>query len=276
MRSLPGGDEPAPESLGSLTVVQLAERSGVGVPSIHHYRRLGLLPPPVQLAPNRFRYDERHVEALRAIRLLRERRNLPLATIRELLPDMLATADHSAFRPEMWDAVLAVSAVEDDEPEQTRARLVDVARAAFVAHGYAGVNVEQICQQAGIAKGSFYRYFASKEAVYVTAARSIADVVAAAAERWKRPLGPEAAIAAVASVLRPWLPLLLEVVVRAAHGDESLTDVAPSVVAAVAEAVGRRLASPSGAGPGDLARAVAEGAVDRLVREALGMRLLQP
>jgi AcrR family transcriptional regulator/predicted DNA-binding transcriptional regulator AlpA len=264
----------AAEGVGSLTVVQLAERSGVGVPSIHHYRRLGLLPPPVQLAPNRFRYDERHVEALRAIRLLRERRNLSLATIRQVLPDMLGTSEQSAFRPEMWDAVLAVAEVPEVEPDPVRARLVDVARAAFVAHGYAGVNIEQLCQQAGIAKGSFYRYFASKEAIYVTAARSIADVVAAAAGRWRRPLGPDAAVAALASVLRPWLPLLLEVVVRAAHGDDTLAGVAAGVVASVATAVAPRLEGgdePAGADRCWLARQVADGAMTVLLREAVGL-----
>ena len=36
--------------------------------TIHHYRRSGLIPPPVRHSANRFLYDERHVEALRALR----------------------------------------------------------------------------------------------------------------------------------------------------------------------------------------------------------------
>ena len=62
------------------TVSVLAEKTGTPVPTIHHYRHLGLLPEATELASNRFLYDERHVEALIVIRLLRERRNLPLET----------------------------------------------------------------------------------------------------------------------------------------------------------------------------------------------------
>lgn len=274
----PGEAEPGAGG-GGLTVSQLAERSGVGVPSIHHYRRLGLLPPPVEVSATRFRYDERHVEALQAIRLLRERRGLSLAAIRDVLPDVLASGDQQAFRPEMWDAVLAIAEVGEDEHDETRARLLEVARAAFGARGYGGVNVEQLCQGSGIAKGSFYRYFASKEAVYVAAARSVVDVVAAAVGRWRRALDPAAAATAVAAVLRPELPLVLEVVVRAAHGDEALADVVPGVVAGIADAVAPRLDLAGGAAPGaaaddrrrDVARQVAESAVDSLFRRAAGL-----
>ena len=38
-------------------------RTGVPAASIHHYRRLGLLPEPERAARNRFVYDQRHVEA---------------------------------------------------------------------------------------------------------------------------------------------------------------------------------------------------------------------
>lgn len=254
---------------GGLTVSQLAERSGVGVPSIHHYRRLGLLPPPVAVAANRFRYDERHVEALQAIRLLRERRGLPLATIREVLPDVLAAGDQQAFRPEMWDAVLAISEMAEDDHDEVRDRLLTAARTAFVARGYAGVNVEQLSQQAGIAKGSFYRYFASKEAIYVAAARSVVDEVAAAVARWRRPVDLAAAVGAVAGALRPVLPLLLEVVVRGAHGDEMLTDVVPGVLAAIGTLVAPRLKDvPDATAAG---RAVAESAFDALFRRVAGL-----
>lgn len=36
--------------------------------TIHHYRRSGLIPPPVRQSANRFLYDERHVEAVLAVR----------------------------------------------------------------------------------------------------------------------------------------------------------------------------------------------------------------
>ena len=141
--------------------------------------------------------------------------------------------------------------------------------------------MEQLCQRAGIAKGSFYRYFASKEAVYVAAARSVVDVVAAAVGRWRRALDPAAATTAVAAVLRPELPLVLEVVVRAAHGEAALTDVVPGVVGGIADAVAPRLALGDAGQDGGCqdedehrraaARRVAESALDALFRRAAGL-----
>jgi AcrR family transcriptional regulator len=52
----------------ALSLSDLVERSGVPASSIHHYRRTGLIPPPVRQAGNRFLYDETHLEALRRIR----------------------------------------------------------------------------------------------------------------------------------------------------------------------------------------------------------------
>ena len=253
-----------------MSVSQLAERSGVGVPSIHHYRRLGLLPPPAPVAANRFLYDERHVEALRVIRLLRERRGLSLPAIREALPDILAAGEQPAFRPEMWDAVVAFSDVGDDEQREVRERLLAVARTAFAERGYAGVNVEEICHSAGIAKGSFYRHFESKDAVYAAAARSAVEVVGTSVGRWRRPMAVPDAVDAVADAVEPLLPLLLEVVVRGAHGDAAMAGIVPEVVAGIAGSVAPRLHGPD-AGSTDAGRAVAETALDLLARRALGL-----
>src|SRR5690242_19679325 len=56
----------------------LAASTGVPSVTIHHYRRLGLLPEPARSSANRFLHDVRHVRALRLIRALRERRRLRL------------------------------------------------------------------------------------------------------------------------------------------------------------------------------------------------------
>ena len=51
-----------------LSLSDLVERSGVPASTIHHYRRSGLIPPPVRQSGNRFLYDQSHVEALLRIR----------------------------------------------------------------------------------------------------------------------------------------------------------------------------------------------------------------
>lgn len=260
------------EARPGMTVSQLAEASGVGVPSIHHYRKLGLLPPPVPVSANRFHYDERHVEALRTIRLLRERRGMSLATIRDVLPDLLASSESEALSVEQWDAVLAISEVVDEgQHREVRARLLRAARTAFAARGYGGVNVEELCQRAGIAKGSFYRYYASKDAIYLAAVRSVVDVVEEAVARWRRSLTPDAAVDALAGVLEPVMPLLLEVVVRAEQGDDALAGAVPETVAGIARSITPRLRVAEGTDAARVAAHVARRTVDLLVGRAMGL-----
>ena len=44
----------------------------------------------------------------------------------------------------------------------TKQRLLDTARDLFYARSYEDVGVQEICQQAGVKKGSFYHFFPSK------------------------------------------------------------------------------------------------------------------
>jgi TetR/AcrR family transcriptional regulator, transcriptional repressor for nem operon len=59
------------------------------------------------------------------------------------------------------------------EPERgdARTRLLDAARDAIRAKGYAGTSVDELCRLAAVTKGAFFHQFASKEALGVAAAR---------------------------------------------------------------------------------------------------------
>lgn len=49
------------------------------------------------------------------------------------------------------------------EAADRRRQLMQIGRACFEADGYAGTRVSTIVQRAGVAQGTFYRYFESKE-----------------------------------------------------------------------------------------------------------------
>ena len=49
--------------------------------------------------------------------------------------------------------------------------LLDAALDLFVEHGYAGTRVEAVAQRAGVSKGTLFRYFASKEALFQAVVR---------------------------------------------------------------------------------------------------------
>jgi AcrR family transcriptional regulator len=50
-------------------------------------------------------------------------------------------------------------------PAERRAELMDAAQRLFLAQGFAPTSIEQVTATAGVAKGTFYLYFSSKEAV---------------------------------------------------------------------------------------------------------------
>ena len=68
-----------------MRISELAERTGVSIPTIKYYLREGLLQPGTPTGPNQADYDSDHVHRLRLIRALTEVGGLSLATARRVL-----------------------------------------------------------------------------------------------------------------------------------------------------------------------------------------------
>ena len=222
-------------------VSELAARSGVPVPTIHYYRKLGLLPPATQAVSNRFGYRERHVLALDLIRSLRAHQ-VPLDTVREVLPALLA-AGGVGLTEQAWQTLVAAGSVAPIDPAAER--LLDAARAAFARRGYDGVSVGEICDTVGIAKGTFYRYFDSKEAVFVAAARSTVEAVGEALDRRGGTLSRTEAVGELESLLAPLAPLLLEAATRELRAEPRSSGIVASVAQGLAARLRPRLAGSS-------------------------------
>ena len=168
---------------------------------------------PTRIGANRFAYDERHVQALRLVRLLRERRHLSLETIRDVLPELLAV-DEEAFRP---DDVGPGRRVARRDGTGTRER--DRRRGAATrspGRGYADVNIADVAEAVGVGKGTVYRQFASKEDLFTAAAAAAVASVGrgvSAPGRGRRRVGRRRGgrgRALRSPALEPELPLLLE------------------------------------------------------------------
>jgi len=56
----------------------------------------------------------------------------------------------------------------DRLPEEKRRRLLAAAKASFAETGFAATNINAIAQSAGISIGSLYKYFRSKEDLFLT------------------------------------------------------------------------------------------------------------
>jgi AcrR family transcriptional regulator len=227
------------------TIAELVEKTGIPATTIHHYRNAGLLPPPERVAANRFRYSDRHVHALRLIRVLRDRRRLPLAAIREVLPELLASGDEEAFHTETWEAALTG---RSEVPDAARERIVGAAVDLFAARGYGEVAVSDVAARAGTAKGSVYRHFESKEALFAAAVESVVagvvEDVRAAADRAGGRLDPSAAMVALVMSARPGFMLLLELTAGSLRGQPGHRELADSALTCFVDGVGPVLTGP--------------------------------
>jgi DNA-binding transcriptional MerR regulator len=70
---------------GLLRIGELAEASGVPVPTIKHYLREGLLPEPVKKSRNMAYYPPEFVDRIKLIKKLQEERFMPLRAIKSVL-----------------------------------------------------------------------------------------------------------------------------------------------------------------------------------------------
>jgi DNA-binding transcriptional MerR regulator len=66
---------------------ELAEASGVPVPTIKHYLREGLLPEPVKTSRNMAYYPTEFVDRIKLIKQLQEERFMPLKAIKSVLDE---------------------------------------------------------------------------------------------------------------------------------------------------------------------------------------------
>ena len=67
-------------------------------------------------------------------------------------------------------------------PEEKRRRIINVAVREFAGHGFTGANVNRIARGAGISVGALYKYFPSKERLFM----HIVEVAAAGLDRYVR------------------------------------------------------------------------------------------
>jgi AcrR family transcriptional regulator len=242
-------------------MAELVERTGVPAPSIHHYLRMGLLPRPRLVAPNRFAYDQRHEQALLLIRLLRERRRLSLNVIRRVLPELLRLDEEQAFRPDMWDQVVGAQLARAGR-RTPKGKLLGAAMEAFAKRGYGDVNVDDIARAAGIAKGSLYRHFRNKEDLFFAAAEAAAnEVVKEFAGAWTDGGAPGRADPAdvLARALEPSLPIFMDLFTRALQRRPGYPRTARRIFSDMAGALGEQLGAEDriAAGAGLLRRSAA-------------------
>jgi AcrR family transcriptional regulator len=195
-----------------LTLSDLVERSGVPASTIHHYRRSGLIPPPVRESANRFSYDETHVEALLQIR-----------------------AHSGSETPECRARILAVAIEAFQTRSYSEVTVSDIAEAAHMAKG----NVYRyFTSKEELLTAAIETLLEVTTAQFEAALESLGGPAGLEGDSDKGALVLGYLVAGV-------LPMLLELGARAAKGHEPSVELARKVLRTLAETAGRPDTGPA-------------------------------
>jgi AcrR family transcriptional regulator len=189
-----------------LTLSDLVERSGVPASSIHHYRRAGMIPPPVREASNRFAYDERHLDALLEIR-----------------------AHAAAESPECRARIVAAAIEAFRTRSYSEVTVSEIAEAAQLAKGSVYRYFES---KEDLLTAAIETLLDDTAARFEKAVNSLGGADGLTAD-------PDNASLVFGYLVADVLPMLLELGARAAKGHEPSADLARKVLRTLAETGGR-------------------------------------
>ena len=142
-----------------MKMAELENVARVSRSTIHHYIRIGLVPKAEVVGPRRHAYDERHVEALKRIRKLREQ-GLTIPEIKRRLATRTDAQSESA-------------ATSSAASENDRERIVQVATQIFLRGPYDAVNLTDVAADVGMSRATIYSHFDGKEELLVECVRHV-------------------------------------------------------------------------------------------------------
>jgi AcrR family transcriptional regulator len=185
---------------------ELVARSGVPASTIHHYRRAGMIPPPVRETANRFGYDDRHLEALLRIR-----------------------AQAAADPPECRARVVAAAIEAFQTRSYSEVTISDIAEAAQMGKG---TVYRHFASKEDLLTAAIETLLADTESRFASAVATLGGPAGLRDD-------PEKAAMVFGHLLAGVLPMLLELGARAAKGHDPSADLARHVLRTLAEAGGR-------------------------------------
>jgi AcrR family transcriptional regulator len=201
-----------------LALSDVVARTGVPASTIHHYRRSGLIPPPLRQSANRFVYDQRHVDAVLALRAQ------PAAEHHDCRERIVAAAIE-AFKTRSY-AEVSVS---------------EIAEAALMAKG----NVYRYFpSKEALLTAAIETLLDDTTERFQTALDSLGGVEGLRSD-------PEKSAMVLGYLVADVLPMLLELGARAAKGHEPSADLARRVLRSLAMTAGRPFIADDADGEGE-------------------------
>jgi AcrR family transcriptional regulator len=142
------------EPVRYMKMSELAKLSGVSVEKIRHYIQKEILPKPIKINRTAALYTRQHLERLELIKKLHKENELPITVIRQMINSVIKIEGSG-------------SPVQAENPSVVREQLVNSSIELFRKKGYEGTTITDIVKAANIARNTFYRYFRSKEELFL-------------------------------------------------------------------------------------------------------------
>jgi len=147
-----------------MRINELVEITGVSRYTIHYYLKEKLLPPPLKTARTMALYSNIHIECLRLVRELREKRGMSVAAARIQVRSRFA---EGWKRPGSTEALSGKDPRRGQKGKRQRQRLVKKSVEFFSLKGYHRTHVSHITDALHVSKGTFYQYFEDKSHLFV-------------------------------------------------------------------------------------------------------------
>jgi AcrR family transcriptional regulator/predicted DNA-binding transcriptional regulator AlpA len=161
-------------------ISELAEKTGVSRYTIHYYLKEQLLPPPLKTGRTMALYTDVHIDSLRFIRELREKRGMPIAAVRSEVRRRFGKG---------WELARSVDASDrktlkrGPKGNRQRERIIETAVELFSQKGYHRTHVSHITDALHLSKGAFYQYFENKDHLFVAVFDHIISLLTRTEER---------------------------------------------------------------------------------------------
>ena len=127
---------------------ELAETAGISNSTVYDYLRSGLLHQPFKKSPTKSFYTDEHLNRLHEIREFREQ-GISISDLKK----HYGRIKNEPGAPDVYEAV--------------RIEIIDKALELFSKYHYDNTKISDITKELNIGSGTFYRYFSSKEELFL-------------------------------------------------------------------------------------------------------------
>jgi AcrR family transcriptional regulator len=132
-----------------MKIGDLARNSGFSISTLYDYLRSGILQPPVKESPTKAHFTPDHLTRLKDIQRLKDEKK-SLNDIKTLFAGQNVEGEDSL-----------------ETSEKVRYAIIDKALELFSSHHYENTKISDITQALNMGNGTFYRYFKSKEELFL-------------------------------------------------------------------------------------------------------------